>query len=689
MNLTIEDFWKKILPLKRVGRPVGVDVELSGWTTQPDVNLEGSFIEAPLEGDPGEDLTRWSVLLVSAPGAVGKTTLAKQICAKTHSVYIDLAEAGTIGANTLSGGLVHASLYNDWAGGDLGLVVDALDEARMRVTEESFTDFLVEVKALAEKQKRPLVLFGRTGVIDDARVWLEALGVQSKSLGVVEIGFYGPEASEAFAFSVLQGIRRRHHRVAPGVIERKAIGLILAKLRHQTSSEGGRFAGYAPVLRAVAGRVDVETGNMVKFINRIQQAHDSLVALYGIGGDILERDQEKVGRLSSIRDDVREKLYSSEEQLDRLSAKLYRTPAPRLPDEMTSHEIEIYKQALDTWMAEHPFLDGDVASSAVFEAQICVHALKKHVSDTALRQQVCRGRKANPFLLELYRAATNSTDIPPEHVGIIYASVRSRLTRGERASLEVADDSADLGDGGDGIGFELTLTRGGEETSLCRGRIREGGTIRFGPDIEDVDIDAPVGLNVELGGCEGRYVSMVAPISIVCKRLSILAECVEVSGQTEAANLVYIDARELDSKMGNMPRVRHGSELAVDWHWGATAYPYPWTGYEPETETLRIDDPVLDQIHRRLRKFVVVCKAGAGEVGRAAVKLKSVRMSRGWGTKVFDALEREGVFVQDGPFYRLDPARLSFLTGLNYSDCRKGKSTNMSLAFADSVRRSG
>ena len=76
-NYTISDFWNQ-----RLGEtiPVGPKTLIQGWSFQ-DQGLE-TFKEAPLtlskevgvEDNPLESL----LLLVSAPGAVGKTTLARQ-----------------------------------------------------------------------------------------------------------------------------------------------------------------------------------------------------------------------------------------------------------------------------------------------------------------------------------------------------------------------------------------------------------------------------------------------------------------------------------------------------------------------------------------------------------------------------------------------------------------------------------
>ena len=449
MDLTIESFWTTVLSTKSIPHETGADGGVLGWSTSPTIDVEGAFIEAPLNAASKDDLSRCSVLLVSAPGAVGKTTLAKQICAGTGSVYIDLASAGTVGADTLIGGLYRANLLSSWTEGELALIIDALDEARKRVTDASFLDFLSEVVRLATTiAGRPrIVLFGRTGAIDDAKFWLEASGLRDEQIGVMEIGFYPPEKSEEFAASVLRALRERRNGTVPGEVEQRAIRLILEQLRKQTGAEGPRFAGYAPVLRAVAERVADETGNMQNFVNEIgSNPQASPVTLERIASGILEREQQKVKKLvSEVPAPLLKQLYSPEEQLDRLSAELYSTPPPTLPPSMTPQQTAAYDAALETWMQEHPFLDGKGdASCAVFEAHICVHALRTHKSTTALSRQLELGRKANPFLLELYKASavgwgTGQKPVPAEHVGIMYASVRSRLSRGEWASLEVSE----------------------------------------------------------------------------------------------------------------------------------------------------------------------------------------------------------------------------------------------------------
>jgi hypothetical protein len=106
-NFTIEAFWKRRLSTVR-SAPANL---VRGWSYER-AGLD-TFKEAPLvqSEEIGGDPERSSLLLVSAPGAVGKSTLARQIAFLTGAVYIDLANADPVGGNTLSGGLLRSNVH--------------------------------------------------------------------------------------------------------------------------------------------------------------------------------------------------------------------------------------------------------------------------------------------------------------------------------------------------------------------------------------------------------------------------------------------------------------------------------------------------------------------------------------------------------------------------------------------------
>ena len=200
-------------------------------------------------------------------------------------MYLDLAKADPVGGNTFSGGLVRSGLYAAWEAQTTTVLVDGLDEARMRVTQEAFEAFLHDIAVLSKGRRIPIVLFGRSGAIQDTWLILEEQGAAT---AVLEIGYYGPEAAVDFALSRIQAVR-------PGAsftVERKAVNLLLARLRAQTETDGDRFAGYAPVLQAVADRVAREPnpGALVAQIERGTQP----VTLLLVAWAILERERGKL-----------------------------------------------------------------------------------------------------------------------------------------------------------------------------------------------------------------------------------------------------------------------------------------------------------------------------------------------------------------------------------------------------------
>ncbi len=140
MDFTIDHFWLSRFSTIKPSSALTV----AGWNGA--VAESSSFVEAALALREGYDNLDSPVWLVAAPGAVGKSTLAKQIAARTGAVYLDLSAADTVAGNYLTGGLVKNRLMSAWEASETTLLVDALDEARLRVTQKSFEDFLSDLR---------------------------------------------------------------------------------------------------------------------------------------------------------------------------------------------------------------------------------------------------------------------------------------------------------------------------------------------------------------------------------------------------------------------------------------------------------------------------------------------------------------------------------------------------------------
>lgn len=657
MPLTIENFWRpRLAGCIKVGNGL-----VAGWRTMP--GPVQAFVEAPLTmaggEEPAPDNPSGAVLLVSAPGAVGKSTLARQIAHSTNAVYIDLAEAATVGGYFLTGGLTQCGLFTAWCASETTLLIDGLDEARLRVTQEAFEAFLEDVARLSGGRSLPIVLFGRTSAVQDTALVLLGKSVEAKML---EIGFYDQSSAIEFVEARLRTERpdQRHRDV-----ELKAIAAVLARLRERTEADGDRFAGYAPVLTAVADCVTKE-GNAAALLAEVESGGQP-VTLDGVVRFILERDRAKLQVLAFEDPTLGARLYTADEQLDHCIARVFHGPAPVLPA-MSPADAQTYSEALSGWLVDHPFLNGNAPSSAVFDAVISVQALgKRGFAAAATERELARGAAANPFLSEFYlKDAPDDSYLPPGHVGILFASMRARLAIGDSASLLVeGPDDATTDKEKLGAEVEVTLSRAGaERPKTLRFRTDQIHALRLAGHVEDVELVVPYAV-VEIG--TGSEAVIVAPTNVQCGQLRLAARTIIVErSPAEEGGIVFLEAGALaDPRVESVPMLRGGVSLKVSW---PDARAYPWTAFA--TSPTPIKDPKLDEALRRFRRFVTAFRSHSkGSLARLDDKIQHARMTKGSGRAVLDLLVGSGILRRDGSMFRMDSALLGSLAGATYADC--------------------
>lgn len=638
-----------------------------------------AFLEAPLEPNeelaPGVDPMTAGVILVSAPGAVGKSTLARQVAFQTGAIYVDLALADPVGGNAMTGGLAKSGLYPAWQDGSVAVLIDGLDEARIRVTQEAFEAFLEDVLQLAGERSLPVVLFGRTGAVQDAWLVFADRGMEP---AIVEIGYYSHEDSIDFSEARLANVKSAEVTVT----EREALELILDKLRSQTESDGDRFAGYAPVLQAVADRVAAAT-NPAVLVAQIRGGEQP-VTLTTVADAILERERKKLDSLEFQDASVRQKLYTKDEQLDRLAARIYGLSAPNFPT-MNAADAKIYSEALSTWVVEHPFMRTSTgASSVVFDAMIATHALQAESSEAAsVRRELAKGAAANPFLAEFYIPDNSVLRILPSgHVGIIYASLRARLSLGDSASLSIDGPEEGDNDGTMNADVEINVVRKDSlGPRVMHFETDQSEPLVLGSYLEDVSVFAP-GASVEIGA--GVEAVLVAPVSIQCQSLVLNAEkiVVDPSASSTQRQAVHFEASEAPlTRVAAVPTVRGDVKLSVIW---PGSREYPWTGYSTiPAEGL---DPRVEEGLRRFRRFVIAFRSHSkGSLARFKDKIEHSRMTKESGQLVLDHMVRMGIVTLDGPMYHLDPDKLGSVAGATYADCVARTFSEKTLEFIDSA----
>ena len=680
---TISDFW--IPTLGSASAPGPTATLPPGWTT--DIDSLSTFVEAPLEvvGDFGLQIP-YPILMVSAPGAVGKSTLATEIAAKTGAVLIDLAQAEAVGSSTISGGLAWADLFNRFRSGDVALMIDGLDEARMRVTEASFTAFLEDLCKLARADGKPITLFGRTSAIEEAWLNFAEMGFEPP---VIEIQFYGPESALDFVMRRIASARRDQgdNVAAAADADGKAARYILSNLEHHAEGDGDRFVGYAPVLIAVAKRVAAEP-NPMALVQEFEHGTEVL-SLNDIVDAILERERTKLAPLVFTDPAVKGQLYSKDEQVERLIAAVYGVDhVPPLPA-MSSQDTETYKGALDSWVPDHPFTDGSGQrpSSEVFGGFIAAEALRTQWAAESVRKRELGSAKVNPFIWRFRlpdcwvesedRAPGGTPDcVPLVDVGLVFASLQARLSRVESAHLLIDADVDSDTTGRDNAEVEIRR-HFGREMRWLRLSADCNGTVFFGSRINDVNISGSE-LSVVTSGTETM---LVAPVELDvgifdAGRSPILVEGPR-RGLDGAAAVVRVRCSAFEWNNDALS-VRPNVDLAVDWPGSES---FPWHSYRKPDLPDGIDGELGERL-RRLRRILMLFRAhGKGQLAKFKGAIDHERRSRGSGAAVRDQLLKEGVLLEEGRFYVLDTSKLSEVLGLTFLEIRSATVNERTMEF--------
>ena len=680
MDYTIDGFWKaRLSAIEKIQhfapRP--------GWS-DANARLE-AFEEAGLSLRPDyADLTQ-PVWLIAAPGAVGKSTLAQQLCAATGAIYLDLAVADTVGGHYITGGLVHTNALAAWQAGQTTLVIDALDEARLRVTQQAFEDFLQDIWRMAQSRSLPVVLLGRVGIMEEA--WAIIADQQDVALPIFTIEHFTAGQAQSFVSKRLKTMAQSQQSSAadyphlanllsqhPQVYE-KLIGELIANLQELAHTASEEFVGYAPVLEAVAKLIAVQTNP-----SQFQGLHDSAGSqvLRDIAEQILERESNKLKeQLQASGHDLPGQVYSPEEQLERLACRLFQQPAPPAPADVPAAEQVAYMAAVSSLLEQHPFLDGSgrAPSNPVFAACISAAALR-HSADN-LRQ--CAERDGlqlqhtpNPFLYDFYDPSTLGV-VPTGHVGLLYESVLAKSKAGDSIGLSIDEGQDGL------LAVEITGVTSEEATpEKYQFTTNALNLLTLGRRIANLAIDAP-SLYVVLGSKD--VLEMLAPVTVQCQTLDFQCDRLVVKAGKQAGfnSAVVLEAQEATAAhVRTTPLVSQGAELLLSWPGDAA---FPWTDYSDKR--IRHDDVELADLLRIFRRLVMAFRSHSkGRLARFKDKVDHARMLKDdRGRALLEKMKADRIISNEKHMYFLDPDALGEKVGASFQDVNLKRYADRTLAY--------
>lgn len=362
------------------------------------------------------------ILLFSAPGATGKSALAKYIAYSKNALLWDLSK-DRIANHSFTGMLVDTlgpDMFSTFTGGLLDgtsvLVIDALDEAEMISGRVALETLLADIRTFVKEASTPnVVLCART---ETAHYVKEFYAHENQSLPVAhyEIGFF--EDTNAIEF--LEKKISEKKALTPVIKEWietqfNEIKRLIGEDQHAIRS----FLGYAPVLEALAVFFDEDAGeNTMKALQNISVEGGSTAIFVSIMDYILKREQSKVingfrKRCSKDFPDFKgwDDVYRIEEQLARIADYIVYEAfdfdsfiLPQLPHELQGE----YKECITPFLKDHPFMQSTEQVGGV-----CVDFTGAAFRDYVLARLMVSGKYEN-YATEYFSTHKHNVRFPSQ-----------------------------------------------------------------------------------------------------------------------------------------------------------------------------------------------------------------------------------------------------------------------------------
>jgi len=551
------------------------------------------FVEPDLQVQRPIELGKTSAVLLYAPGAVGKSTLASELAARAHAFLWDLSKF-QVGSKTFSGTIydlydfVATGVQKRLREGEFLFILDALDEALVRAGSQNFDAFISD---LAERLREPgakpcVVLLARS----DTAEWVDFL-FESASVPLASYQIEYFDRTRAVSF-IDKRLDERHREAGTQLPHRQQrgpfsealsmlFGLIykLFEVSDAKAWEDSRvrnFLGYAPVLEALTDYVDV--GNYMTLIQELQAdtgaARDPWQFLTDIMTRLSHREQRK--QVDAVRVQLEpsakeakwsawQELYGPAEQYSRVLGWALRVPVDPGGSSLPPPVAKRYEEALKSFLPQHPFLAGRRFANVVFKEFMFAWGIAQGGESLSEGLRSAMRDREDPFLpSELFsRFIVSFRDrdrlvLDGQDFGILYESF---LSRAEQVGLTLFQTGDDI---------QVSIVLDGED-DIELNLFDTGAGVHFWRRLSNADVD--IHGNVRLG-LPGQRFLLGPGVDLDCGQFTIGCEDLDVDASgnvTIRGNGYVLGTGQLNLRVRNETKGR----FRVWW----PGLGHPWVAY--------------------------------------------------------------------------------------------------------------
>lgn len=636
-------------------------------------------------------------ILFSAPGAAGKSSLAKFIANKYDAIYWNLTKV-KIGTNSFAGCIlkaVGAAKYSNFIeklnSGDVLLVIDAFDEAEIVSGRKMLGNFIDEISANLTNVKYPTVfLLART---ETAQYIASFCSENSISLLHYEIGFFEENTAKLF---IKESIVEEGKQLKQSDID--CVNEYYSAVKNNISpAESKTFLGYAPVLEAISKHIKTSP-NRKKMINELSLKKDCTSVIIKIMGDLLEREQnDKV--VPAFAEKCREnypefndwnKIYSEEEQLIRIIYYVLfqdTTYENYELDFLPPQLVEDYNSILKSFLPQHPFIRNSINldisankfdfTGPAFRDFTLAKIVQKEKHSTLVDMYFEESQSLSYFPSQIFfdcYITLSGNRINSEHISYVYDSFKAKATALEQPFLECTEVSGLAKENNNyNVIFGMlnnTNTKGNIYTEIfC-----ENSSITF-EQLTNVFIDAS-NLYVKIG--KPGFDTRIFNSSIICKNIEWVSKnitiesyypngCLLAAHDGFIGNPVNIDIVKSENLKISAPNIK-------DY--------YKFLQYKYDIQ----DESNLDitKFVHALRCILVEFRTHKKDtLAKTAERIENVTVgSSKLKRKVLDFLKRTGIIYTSGHLYKVNEEKMQS-KGINFNSLYRTDSEQLGDTFND------
>lgn len=677
-----------------------------------------SFRVAPKREEPYIDPTfakveypseRPTVILISAVGATGKSTLAQVLSNRTCLPLLDLGKHKPVGDNTLTGLLTSAFPVEDLTGifdglskGAYGVIIDGVDEGRSKTTEKAFHAFLDDIIRLSTAgANTTFILLGRTQTLEECWLYLTDKGTVT---GLIAIEPFGVEAARQYIDEFTGGTRSpfsdQYREVRDDILGTLSSAFSVASATN--TDKFATFIGYPPVLDAIVTLLLKET-NYHRIKSRLEPSASGDIEidlLYRIAECIAERErQQKVNRnvleplVAQLPKHDQEAILGSTFQLE---AQCMRLIAYCLDKQLRLEEIQEplindqYEKQIASWLLEHPFITGHSFRNVVFEgAAVAVLIASDKPLAVQLGLEYLDSHKSNYHFVYFLHQTAKEKKIPMACLHALLGSALEFVSTDAFVEIRVesSDPSPQNSDESRATSvtteIEILMGPDGEKsrTFQFHSEVLDEVPVRLGGRLSSTYVSLPCEIHI----ASAQEIEFTAPVFISATRITLSAPSIVLRGSSKQPDLkfVLLEAANVESNVISIQSNAMDFIVAVN---DRTGLAYPIVQFVQDAQRLP-EDGQLREKYLRLRRILVQFRSHSrGTMARFKPKIENERVAGNRiGQAILGRLLADQVLRLENSFYFLDPKQVDRHLGITWLNLQKGQTTERLIQYLASI----